>query len=140
MIDTKTGDSETIVCKAVEGKAGRFKATFRASQTGVFQLSALKGDPLRTEKVQPKTIRIDLPKAEAVRTEADRATMENFATRPENFVTVDNADKLAKLIPDDRKTAVREVPRELWNSNLMLLLIVLLLTGEWIIRKKYNMA
>ncbi len=140
MIDAKTGDGETIVCKAVEGKSGRFKGTFRASKTGVFQLSALKGDPLRSEKVQTKTIRIDLPKAEAVRTEADRATMENFATRPENFVTVDRADKLAELIPDDRKTAVREVPRELWNSNLMLLLIVVLLTGEWIIRKKYNMA
>jgi len=140
MVDTRTGVGETIVCKAVADKPGRFKATFRAAKTGVFQLTALKGDPLRGEKVQGKTIRIDLPKAEALRTEADRATMENFATRPENFMTIDRADKLAELIPDDRKRAVHEVPRELWNSNLMLLLIVVLLTGEWILRKKYNMA
>ncbi len=140
MVDTQAGGSETIVCKAVPDKPGRFTATFRASKTGVFQLTALKGVPFRGEKVQTKTIRIDLPKAEALRTEADRATMENLATRPENFMTVDRADELARLIPDDRKTAVREVPRELWNSNLMLLLIVVLLTAEWILRKKYNMA
>ena len=140
MVDTQAGGSETIVCKAVPDKPGRFTATFRASKTGVFQLTALKGDPLMGEKVQTKTIRIDLPKAEALRTEADRATMENLATRPENFRTIDRADDLARLIPDDRKTAVREVPRELWNSNLMLLLIVVLLTAEWILRKKYNMA
>ena len=137
MIDTQSGESETIVCKAVPDKPGRYKATLRASRTGVFQLTALKGD---LNKVQPKTIRIDLPKAEALRTEADRATMENLATRAENFRTIDRADDLAKLIPDDRKTAVREAPRELWNSNLMLLTIVLLLTAEWILRKKYNMA
>jgi hypothetical protein len=140
MIDTQSGESETIVCKAVPDKPGRYKATFRASRTGVFQLTALKGSPLAGDKVQPKTIRIDLPKAEALRTEADRAAMENLATRAENFTTIDRADDLAKLIPDDRKTAVREVPRELWNSNLMLLTIVLLLTAEWILRKKYNMA
>jgi hypothetical protein len=124
----------------VPDKPGRYKATFRASRTGAFQLTALKGDPLAGDKVQPKVIRIDLPKAEALRTEADRATMENLATRAENFRTIDRADDLARLIPDDRKTAVREVPRELWNSNLMLLTIVLLLTAEWILRKKYNMA
>ncbi len=140
MVDTKTGDAEKIVCKAVPDKPGRFKATFRASKTGAFQLTALKGDPLRGEKVQAKTIRIELPKAEAVRPEADRATMENLASRPENFLTIDRADRLAELIPDDRKTAVREVPRELWNSNLTLLMIVVLLSVEWVVRKKYNMA
>jgi hypothetical protein len=140
IVDTQSGASETIVCKGVPDKPGRYKATLRASRTGVFQLTALKGDPKAGEKVQPKTIRIDLPKAEALRTEADRAAMENLATRAENFRTIDRAGDLAKLIPDDRKTAVREVPRELWNSNLMLLIIVLLLTAEWILRKKYNMA
>jgi len=140
MIDTQSGASETIVCKAVPDKPGRYKATFRASRTGVFQLTALRGGPLAGDKVQPKIIRIDLPKAEALRTEADRATMENLATRAENFRTIDRADDLARLIPDDRKTAVREAPRELWNSNLMLLTIVLLLTAEWVLRKKYNMA
>ena len=145
-----------VVDQTLSGRGGRLKAfsvarevygrdeTFDARSDAVVRVEAGR---LRRRLAayyegvgRDDPIRIDLPKAEAVRTEADRATMENFATRPENFVTVDHADKLAELIPDDRKTAVREVPRELWNSNLMLLLIVLLLTGEWIIRKKYNMA
>ena len=66
--------------------------------------------------------------------------MENVASRPEYFLRIHEVDELARLIPSDRKTAVREVPWELWDSNLTLLLICLLLTVEWIVRKKNNMA
>jgi hypothetical protein len=144
MIDTKTGQGETIVLKAVLDKdgepTGRYKATIRATRKGTFELTAMRGDPLAKEKVQSKTIRIELPKAEEVRAEADRATMANIAVRPEHFLEIQDVDRLAELIPPDRKTLVNEVPRELWSSNLMLLLIVLLLTVEWILRKKFNMA
>ena len=85
MIDTATGKGQTIACKAVPDKPGRYEATFRASRTGTFKLTALTSDPKAAEKVQAKTIRIELPKAEAIRPEADRATMENLATRPEKF-------------------------------------------------------
>ena len=139
-INTKTGESETIVLKAVANKPGRFQASFRAAHTGAFQLTAMKGDPMAKEKVQSKLIRIELPKAESVRTEADRAALETLASKPENFLEIQDIGRLATLIPPDRKTAVRKVPWELWDSNLTLLLIVLLLTIEWILRKKYNMA
>lgn len=140
MVDTRTGESKTVVCKAVENSQGRFKATFKAKRTGTFRLTALKGDPKAADKVQAKILRVELPKAEAVRPEADRATMENLASRPDYFRTIARADDLAELIPVDRKTAVSEIPRELWDSNLTLLAIVLLLTIEWILRKRYNMA
>jgi hypothetical protein len=140
MIDTRTGKAETIVLEAVPNKPGRYKATIRASRTGTFELTALKGDPLAKDKVQTKVIRVELPKAEAARTESDRATMETIATGPENFLRIDQIGRLAELIPSDRKTAVRQVPKELWSSNLTLLLMALLLAVEWIVRKKYNMA
>jgi len=141
-VDTQTGEAETIVLEAVdtEKKPGRYEATLRATRTGTFELTALKGDPMAAEKVQTKVIRIELPKAESVRPEADRATMQNLASRPGNFLTIDEVDRLAERIPVDRKTAVREVPWELWDSNLTLLVIVALLAIEWMLRKKYNMA
>jgi len=140
MINTESGQAKTIVLKAVANKPGRYQATVRAVQTGTFELTAMRGDPMAKEKVQSKTIRIELPKAEALRTEADRATLENTASKPENFLAIHEIDRLASLIPSDRKTAVRLVPWELWDSNLTLLAIVLLLAIEWILRKKYNMA
>lgn len=140
MIDTETRAGETIVLKAVADKPGRYKATIRATRTGTFELTALKGDPMAADKVQSKTIRIELPKAEALRPEADRQTMRNIASRPEHFLEIHEIDRLTELIPSDRKTAVREEPWELWDSNLTLLLIGVLLAVEWIFRKKYNMA
>ena len=121
-------------------KPGRYQAVIRADRVGTFELTALRGDPRAAEKVRSKTIRVELPKAEEVRTEADTAAMATVASRPDYFLRIDQADKLAGLIPSDRKTLVRETPHELWSSNLTLLLICLLLTIEWIIRKKYNMA
>jgi len=161
MVDTKTGRTETIVLKAVTGKPGRFKATIKAARTGTFELTALKGDPMAKEKVQSKVLRIELPKAEAARSEADRATMANIASRRENFLEIHQIDQLARLIPADRKTAVREQSVEIfgWSYkivlppwqwlpgwarelefNVLLWLLVALLVTEWILRKKYNMA
>jgi hypothetical protein len=140
MIDTASGQGRALELKAVENQPGRYKVTIRADRTGTFELTALTDDPLAKEKVQSKTIRIELPKAEAARTEADRASMENVASKPENFLRSYEVDKLAELIPSDRKTTVRQVHWELWDSRLTLLLICLLLTIEWIFRKKYNMA
>ena len=140
MVDRATGESEKIVLESVAGKPGRYAKTIRAAKMGTFELTALKGDPMADEKVQSKTIRVELPKAESLRTEADRGALLNIASRPENFLGIHQIDKLAELIPADSMTDVREVPWELWDSNLTLLLIVVLLGVEWVLRKKYNMA
>jgi hypothetical protein len=47
---------------------------------------------------------------------------------------------LADLIPFKPATVPSKDQRELWDSLLTLLLIVLLLAIEWALRKKYNMA
>ncbi len=121
-------------------KEGRFSATIKLVHTGTFELTVPDDYPLGRDKVQPKTIRVDLPRAEAVRSEADRAAMMGLPSRPENFLEVQQVDRLASLIPSDKKTAVREKHLEMWDSNLTLALIVLLLAIEWIVRKKHNLA
>jgi len=143
LVLTDTGGSrprQTVELKAVGDKPGRFKATIRMVHTGTFELNVPDDYALGKDKVQPKTVRVELPRAEAARPEADRATMMGIPSRPENFLEIQDVARLAEIIPSDRKTAVREKFMELWDSNLTLVLIVLLLAVEWIVRKKYNMA
>jgi len=145
MVDVASGESTTIKLKAVKGADGKnidgqFKATIPTRRTGTFELTALAGDPQAAGKVAGKTITIELPKAEAARSEADEATMKTVASRPENFLTIDQIDKLVEVIPAGTKIAVEEKPRELWDSNLALVLVVVLLATEWILRKRCNMA
>ncbi len=140
MIDRNRDTTRTLALDAVEDQPGRYKGTVRVTRTGTFTLTALADDPRAKDKVKTKTFRVELPRAEAARPEADAATMQNLAGREDRFLRIHQAERLTGLIPADSKTAVRQVPKELWSSNVTLLLIVLLLTGEWILRKKYNMA
>jgi len=139
-IDTATGETDALVLEKLAGKPGRYRKTIVADKTGTFELTAMKDDPLADQKVASKRIVVALPQAELRRREADAEVMSNVASRPENFLRIDEAGRLAELIPPGRLTADRYESRELWDSNLTLILIVVLLGVEWILRKKYNMA
>jgi len=135
-------DRRTIRLKPVGAKdfPGRYKGTIVAARTGKYELTALAGDPMAAEKVAAKSLVIELPQAEARRTEADLATLKRICRRQEDFVRLADVDKLAGRIPPGRLNTVREVPRSFWDSKFALALIVALLVAEWIGRKKYNMA
>ncbi|HUU60626.1 MAG TPA: vWA domain-containing protein [Phycisphaerae bacterium] len=140
MIRTDTSESKTLTLKALEGKPGRYKLTIQAIESGTYGLTALRGVPNAEELVAGKRFLIELPRAEAERPEADEATMKAVASRTDNFLRIPDMSKLAEMIPPGRLTSVDEFSRELWDSKLTLLLIVILLGIEWILRKKYNMA
>ncbi|HAU36137.1 MAG TPA: hypothetical protein DCX07_00280 [Phycisphaerales bacterium] len=140
LVNARTGETETISLEKVPDRPGRYRKTIRPSRTGTFELTALRGDPKASEKVASKRITIELPQAETRRREADYGVMEQVASRPENFLTLGEMDRLAEQIRRPPLTVQQEVPREFWDSRLALLLMVTLLTAEWILRKKYNMA
>ncbi len=127
----------TITLNAVPNMPGKFRTTITATATGAFELTAPGVDP---NSVETKRIIIELPQAEAKKSESDPAVMQGMATRKENFMWVHDVDKLSGLIPSGRFTTVQEMPMELWDSKAMLVLVVVLLAVELIIRKQNNMA
>ena len=52
----------------------------------------------------------------------------------------DHFEKLAELIPAGRLQTVREKLFTLWDTKAMWILVALLLTAEWCIRKRVNMT
>jgi len=139
MVDLATGKSEKITLEKVPDRPGRYKKTIPARRTGAFELTALREDPQAADKVASKRIIVELPQAESRRTESDAGLMANVASRADRCLRVQEIDRLADLVPPGKLTTYREDPRELWDSNAMLLAIVVLLATEWILRKKYNM-
>ena len=141
MTDLATGTRlRTITLKAAgKDKPGHYKASFVAEHRGQYELSApqVQADP--NDAVTAKQIAIELPQAEFARTEADVATMKSLAWPPEKVLDLGQIDQLNE-IPSGRWTSTHEVPKFLWDTKLMLLVIVALLVTEWILRKKYHMA
>jgi hypothetical protein len=136
-IDLDSGQETEVVLKAVDRRPGRYKANHTFYRTGQYELTVAG---MSEEKVSPKRITIELPRAEARRTEADEQTAVQLAHRPEHSLKLWQIDQLPRLIAPGARTSYRERAHELWDTKLWLLLAVTLLTVEWIVRKKYNMA
>ena len=150
LVNLDTGDEQPIMLTAVNPDvAGQFGGTISEDITahcGNYRLTARGDSPDFEQNVAFKDIVIELPLAESRRKEADEEAMRTIGSRASaagrdgNFLYMHDVDRLAELIPPGRRTTVHKQPRELWDSNLALLLIVVLLSTEWIIRKKHNMA
>ncbi len=128
---------------AVEDRPGRFRKTMVVKELGSFTLTAFADDPQQSQKVDPKTIEFVQPTAEDIRPEADPQIMRSVATDPRRgYVHIENLDKLAGPdgIPAGRLQTMTEDAKTLWDTQAMLLVILLLLVIEWALRKKYNMA
>ena len=139
MIDQKTGLAVTHTLPAVEGKPGRFRAEILPAHTGVYELTC---DPRFADagQVAGKQIVVHLPRAEQRRSEADARTMRTIASKDEFALQAGDVGKLAELIPAGRLQTVKERQFTLWDTKAMWLLIAMLLTAEWFVRKRMNMT
>lgn len=139
VVNTRTRETETFDLAPIEGKPGRYQATIQPGHTGVYELTCPPdlADPVR---VAGKQIVVELPAAESRRTEADRRTMRTIASKPEYFLTADQIERLAELIPPGRLDAVEYERYTLWDTKLTWILIAGLLAMEWFLRKRKNMA
>lgn len=141
MIDAATKQVRKIVLQRDPKKKakGHFEAALPLKTVGTFELTAKRDDPAYEDEVAGKTIVVTLPEEEFRHPEADRATLETIA--PEGrFVMVHASDELVRLVPSGKMSVFRDVPHELWDVPMVIVVIVLLLGVEWILRKKYNMA
>jgi hypothetical protein len=140
MIHAVTRKATEHVLKKVEDRPGQYKATVLPRHTGTYEITC---DPSVAEpnQVASKRIVVELPQAEAQRTEANDRVLRSIASRPEkNFLSAYEIDRLADLIPRDSKTRYDEQRHTLWDTKLALVLLAILLAVEWFVRKRCNMA
>ncbi|MBT3200231.1 MAG: VWA domain-containing protein [Phycisphaerales bacterium] len=139
-----TGESELITLPAVDATKketqGQYKRTIVAARTGSFEITAPPQTRYLRDDIKSKKIVIELPQAEARRREADRRTLREIASREDRFLDIHEVAELPKRIPHGRLQTTRYQIEKLWDIPLTLIVIVLLLTIEWLGRKKYNMA
>ncbi|MCK5113533.1 MAG: VWA domain-containing protein [Phycisphaerae bacterium] len=139
MIDTKTGKKTQHIAKNVAGKPGRYKTSILAAHTGSYTITCDK-KIADSKRVASKQIEITLPQAESKRTEANERTMQTIASKKTHYLPVSKIDQLAELIPAGRLQTVEDEKYTLWDTSTMLWIIIALLSIEWFLRKRKNMA
>ncbi len=141
IIETATGTVHTVTLRrdAKRRAKGYYEAPVTLKEVGVFELTAMRDDPSGKSDVAGKTITVTLPAEEFIHPEANHATLETIASE-KRFMMVHDSDRLTRLIPPGKMTVFNDVPHELWDVPLAIILVVLLLAAEWILRKKHNMT
>lgn len=142
------GGSPTIVLQA-EGRAerrvelepgggsGQYESTLRDLPPGDYRAVLIDaGDTPATAQFE-----VVAPLGELARPEMNRVALQAAAERSRGaFLTIDEANRLADVIPPGRPTALETLPPvDLWNRWPILAAITACLTAEWVLRKRKAM-
>ena len=122
-----------------EGQMDYYIASYTADKTGNYQI---KLPPIAggVESLD-LPISVNVPKLEFNQPQTDRILLTRLASETMG-ATVDlekATTDLPPLIPSASKLIPIDVSEPLWNKDRALWIFVLLLTGEWVLRKTYGM-
>lgn len=130
-----------ITLAPMVGREGYYQGRFIPSQAGTIHLSVtlpgLSTGPGPSPLLE-RDLTVNRPAIEMQNTAMNRAAMEQLALATGGrYFDVDEATQIADLIPDSSRTLVsRERPRPLWDNGYVLLLLTLIVTLEWALRRK----
>ncbi len=139
-----------LQAEKLAGEAGRFAGTVVIEEPGNYEITALAPSQ-RADRVSAKQLEITAPEDEKKRPEADPDQLHQAATgasqsglgresQSDNFLNIWEIGDLEDEFEEHMEPLRTEFRKELWDTPLALLLVVILLATEWILRKKYNMA
>jgi hypothetical protein len=122
-----------------EGENEVFAAAWTADAVGrfVFKLPNLAGGA----EAQALPFEINVPRLELTQPQVDRTLLTRLASETMGqVVSYEEArGRLPGLIVSAARTMEVESSQPLWDAPLALVLFVLLITGEWVLRKVYGM-
>jgi hypothetical protein len=123
---------------------GMYQASITAVELGPHEIAIqLEGaDPGKPIPPIVKGFDVGLPRVEMEVTRLNKQMLTEMADRSNEgrYFEVDQWNQIAAAVPN--KSLTIEVPRkpyELWSTDRLLILLVLLLTIEWAVRKKYKL-
>jgi hypothetical protein len=120
---------------------GRYSCTVQPPQPGDYQLQATAGVQDRQIGTATTLFSVGEYSAELAELPAQLDVLKNLARVSGGvYVTPDSISSLAERLPGALIKTPVNVERELWNYKLLLIAILLLLTGEWFIRRRRGMV
>jgi hypothetical protein len=125
-------------------RPGVLEGSFLAGESGSYTVRVLPGGPAEPDmaaRPATLTLRVEPPRQEIDNPTLDKLLLEEIAQVSGGAIfTLTNADELPAAIQVRQVERVLEYRDEVWDAPLLSGLIVLLLTAEWLLRKKHRMA
>lgn len=139
------GQPERRTLQAVApGETGEYEGRFTLQDPGVVSVLAFENDNPDGELLAREDVLVKMPDLELARSSQDRETLEQIAAASKDgfYSFVADTGRLAAVFKDRRptETEVDRSTRPLWDHWWTLAFILLLLTVEWIARKRVRLV
>ncbi len=118
----------------------RYDASFLPDHPGTYVISAEGIARTGTGTRASAVVRVERPRLESRHPEANHLILERIAEATGGRVV--EPDKLAEVFAGIRDRSIRipdDVTEPLWDSRLALILFALVVTTEWVLRKRFGM-
>ncbi|HHM02159.1 MAG TPA: hypothetical protein ENJ15_04045 [Caldithrix abyssi] len=119
---------------------GGYQAAFPAVEEGLYTFNATarrEGTVLGRESI---SVRVQAPDAEFTHTRQDTAFFRNWAAKSGGaYLSLEELRRGRRLPPLEPVTVERRRETDLKNSMIMLTALLLLISMEWILRKRFNL-
>ncbi len=144
-------DGVVIMLEQLGGKRRRISLGRDVAQRGIFegfvsdlpegQYRAWLATPTMEGQPPSQQFTVIAPLGERARLEMDAADLEQAASKTRGkFYTIETAHRLIEDLPPGRQVRIKSLsPEPVWNSWKLASLFVILLTTEWLLRKKAGM-
>lgn len=119
---------------------GQYSRTIRADAPGTIRLW-LEDASQSGKRLSQRAVEVQVPMLEFVNPSLDRARLEGLANAGGGrCVGLDELPQLLQsLAGDPRRVPIRTDQRDVWDRGDVLMVVMALLTLEWILRKKANL-
>lgn len=145
VIRSDDGRSQTVEMKLLPNQEGRYEGTFVAQRIGNYQATIDLGTSDET-LIDPIAFRVIPPTAESGAFWLNEKLLADIATQSGGkYFQLNQLDDVAEALPTIvTRAEFNSPPKPLWDGNStlrwgMFLLPAILLTIEWIVRKRYKL-
>jgi hypothetical protein len=135
------GQMRTVELGAVPNQPGDYQGSVIATQVGLNEIAVILSDPSAGSVQVARQVTVEVPRVEFADPRLNVALLSDLADRTGGrYFTVAEAVGLPAAVDAPAETIIiRGRPIELWDTNRLLILLVVLLTAEWALRKRFKL-
>jgi uncharacterized membrane protein len=138
-VDTGVGTPAVLPMTAVPGRPGQYEYTYDAEATGVYRFEAsaeIDGEAIGTSRI---AVRREDGVAEHFQIQQNRPLLERLANATGGtYFSLDTAGAIPEAVQFSDAGIVERQVLDLWNMPIVFLLLLLLKTGEWLLRLSWG--
>ena len=142
-IDVVPPDRKSFQVRAAASSqiAGVYTAQFEVNQTGNYQIRAFGVEDFSSLGEDSTEIYVQSPLAEFENPQLNEQLLKQLAEESGGIYTpIDDVKSLPKKIKDVEERVFTNQERNLWNTPIILILVVSLLGAEWFLRKRKGLV